>query len=274
MTHPPAPAHVMTVDVEDWYHPLEPDPARWGGCEDRVEGSTRRLLEVFADAGTLATFFVLGDVARRHPALVREIAAAGHEVASHGMLHRFVYRQTPAEFADDVRRSRDLLADLSGAPVVGYRAPYFSITRRSPWALGVLRELGFTYDASVHPVLNHRYGIPGAPRLPHRTAEGLLEIPPSTFRLPPRVNVPCGGGAYFRLLPYAVTERMLARLERAGERIVFYLHPWEVDPGHPRVPLPAGLRVRHYHALDRAEDRLRRLVRRFSFGSVRGVLAP
>ncbi len=265
--------HVLTVDVEDWYHPLDPDPAAWPGREDRVRRSTGRLLELFAQAGATATFFVLGDVARRHPGLVREIAGAGHEVASHGMLHRFVYRQSPAEFEADVRGSRDLLQDLAGAPVVGYRAPYFSITRRTPWALGVLRGLGFRYDASIHPVHNHRYGIPDAPRLPHRTAEGLLEIPPSTFPLA-GVNVPCGGGAYFRLVPYAATEAMLRRLERAGEPIVFYLHPWEVDPGQPRVAAPAGLRLRHYWALDRTEARLRRLLATFRFRSVRDVFAP
>jgi polysaccharide deacetylase family protein (PEP-CTERM system associated) len=268
-----APAHVLTVDVEDWYHPLDPEPARWPAYEDRVGASTRRLLQVLEEEGARATFFVLGYVAERHPSLVREIAAAGHEVASHGTLHRFVYRQTPEEFTDDVRRSRDLLGELTGAAPAGYRAPYFSITRRSLWALPLLRELGFAYDASVHPVLNHRYGIPGAPRLPHRTPEGLLEVPPSTYPLG-GMNLPCGGGAYFRLLPYGVTERLLARLEAAGERIVFYLHPWEIDPGQPRLRVPAGLRFRHYRALDCTEARLRRLLRRFRFGTVREVLAP
>jgi polysaccharide deacetylase family protein (PEP-CTERM system associated) len=265
--------HVLTVDVEDWYHPLDPEPGHWPRYEDRVGASTRRLLRLMEEEGARATFFVLGHVAERHPELVREIAAAGHEVASHGTLHRFVYRQTPAELEADVRASRDLLADLAGAPVRGYRAPYFSVTRASLWALPVLRDLGFAYDASIHPVLNHRYGIPGAPRLPHRTAEGLLEVPPSTFPLP-GMNLPCGGGAYFRLLPYAVTERLLSRLDAAGERIVFYLHPWEIDPGQPRMRVRAGLRWRHYHALDRTEARLRRLMRRFRFGSVRDVLAP
>lgn len=262
--------HVLTVDVEDWYHPLQPDPSRWGEYEDRVCDSTRRLLGLLARRRVRATFFVLGHVAERHPELVREIAAEGHEVASHGMWHRFVYAQSPEEFRDDVGRSAELLGALAGAPVRGYRAPYFSITRHSLWALPVLRELGFTYDASIHPVLNHRYGIPGAPRTPHRR-DGLLEVPPSTYPVA-GVNIPCGGGAYLRLLPFAATRSMLRRLAAGGESLVLYLHPWELDPDHPRIPMPPGLRFRHYHALDATEERLARLLDEFSFGPVREVL--
>ncbi len=265
------PAHVLTFDVEDWYHPLDPEPAHWPGYEDRVSTSTRRLLEILDEAATRATFFILGDVAERHPELVVEIHEAGHEVASHGHHHRFVYRQTPAAFEADVRRSLEHLSGLVPQPILGYRAPCFSITEASRWALPVLRRLGLRYDASIFPAYNHRYGVPGAPRTIHPLPEGLVEMPPATYRRL-GVNVPCGGGAYFRLLPYGLTRRMLRRIEDAGEAIVFYLHPWEVDPEQPRLGAPAPLRLRHYAALDRTADRLRALLREFRFGPARDVL--
>lgn len=169
---PVTPRNAMSVDVEDWYHCLETDPARWAGYERRIDVSVERLLEIFAETGTKATFFVLGHVAAEAPGLVRRIQEAGHEIASHGYAHRFVYGQTPQTFAADVSRSLDLLTSITGAPLRGYRAPYFSITKRSLWAIPVLRDLGLEYDSSIHPVVNHRYGIPDSPRLPHRLERG------------------------------------------------------------------------------------------------------
>jgi polysaccharide deacetylase family protein (PEP-CTERM system associated) len=263
--------NAISIDVEDWYHCLDQDPANWDGYEDRIAGSVRGILEIFERASTKATFFVLGHVARRHPELVEEIHRAGHEVASHGTDHRFVYRQTPDEFERDVARSVELLTDVTGQPVHGYRAPYFSITRQSLWALAVLRKLGFVYDSSIFPVVNHRYGIPDARRLVHETESGVIEVPLSTDRVG-GVNLPCSGGVYFRVLPYRLVVAMLRRLQRHGEPIVFYLHPWEIDAGQPRIPLPRALRARHYAGLDRCGPKLARLLREFRFGPIRQML--
>lgn len=264
--------NALTIDVEDWYHCLDQEPANWSRYEDRITAPVRELLELFARASTKATFFVLGHVARRHPELIGEIHAAGHEIASHGCEHRFIYRQTPEAFEADVAQSTRLLGEITGEPrVAGYRAPYFSITSRSLWALPILRRLGFVYDSSVFPVMNHRYGIPGAPRLPHTTADGLVEVPPSTFPLG-KVDLPCSGGVYFRVLPLRLLAGMFARLNSRGERVIFYLHPWEIDPGQPRIKLPPFLRVRHYWGLGRCAEKLRRLLAEFPFGPVREVL--
>lgn len=264
--------HAMSVDVEDWYHCLDPEPTRWHLYDHRIVASTRTVLDIFARTGTLATFFVLGAVAEREPRLVEEIRGAGHEIASHGTEHRFVYGQTPEEFERDVRRSIETLRGITGETPRGYRAPYFSITKQSLWALPILRNLGFGYDSSIHPVQNHRYGMPDAPRLPHLVAEGLVEVPISTFPLA-GVNVPFSGGVYFRAFPWAVLGRMFRALDRRAERIVFYFHPWELDDEQPRLALPASLRLRHYHALDRASGKLERLCREFRFGTITEVLA-
>jgi len=263
--------NVLTIDVEDWYHPLEPEPDKWSEYEDRIADSTHTILDVMDAANTRGTFFVLGHVARRCPAIVEDIARRGHEVATHGSRHQFVYRQTPEEFEADVRESMDLLTSITGQPVVGYRAPYFSITKESLWALPTLRRLGIRYDSSVFPVWNHRYGIPDAPRLPHDTEGGPFEIPLSTYPFG-RLNFPCCGGVYFRFFPYGVTRRFLRGIARRAEPIVFYVHPWECDPGHPRIPLPAMLRLRHYWGLHRTADKLLRLMRDFSFRPVQEAL--
>lgn len=262
--------NVMTIDLEDWYHCLDENPANWQKYEDRVVFAVCQLLQILKNTGTRATFFVLGHIAESHPDLVLEIHRAGHEIASHGYDHRFVYQQSPAEFEADVRRSISLLASIIDQPICGYRAPYFSITKESLWALPILHKLGLVYDSSIFPVLNHRYGIPGAPRVPHKTNEGLIELPPSTYPLA-RMNVPCGGGAYFRFLPYGLVRKLFRRLNDRGEVIVFYLHPWELDAQQPRLPLPAALRFRHYWGLDKTAEKLSRLLRDFRFGSVKEI---
>jgi polysaccharide deacetylase family protein (PEP-CTERM system associated) len=219
----------------------------WERFAPRLETGLGRLLDLLADAGARATFFVVGWQADRTPGIVREIARQGHEIACHGYTHRFVYRLTPATFREEVRRSRDLLETLVGEPVVGFGAPFFSITADALWALDILLEEGFRYDSSIFPVWNHRYGIPRAARQPGRvtTPAGvtLFEVPLSTVRLPSAglpvgVNIPVSGGAYFRLYPYGLTRALVRRLERAGDRLVFYAHPWEYDPSHPRIRLP------------------------------------
>jgi polysaccharide deacetylase family protein (PEP-CTERM system associated) len=263
--------NILTIDIEDWYHCLESDPARWHAYEDRVATSTSEVLRILAVAHTKATFFVLGDVARRHPELVREIHQQGHEVACHGCQHRFVYQQTPAQFEADVREGIERLSEITGQPVRGYRAPYFSITRESLWALDILRALGIAYDSSIFPVVNHRYGIPSAQRLIHQVRPGLVELPLATFPLR-GVNVPCGGGVYFRGFPYALTRNMFHRLNARGERVVFYLHPWEFDFDQPRIALPPALRLRHYWRLRKTAAKFARLLHDFSFGSVQEAL--
>jgi polysaccharide deacetylase family protein (PEP-CTERM system associated) len=273
------PRNVMTVDVEDYFHvsalAASAPRDRWPAFESRVEASTGRLLDLFDEAGVTVTCFVLGWVADRHPDLVRAIAARGHEVASHGYWHQLVYDLSPEGFREDVRRSKGLLEDLSGQAVAGYRAPSFSITRRSLWALDVLIEEGYTYDTSIFPVRHDRYGIADAPRLPYRVtrpAGTIVEVPPATVRLAGQ-NLPVAGGGYFRLLPYAWHRLGIGRLNRTDKAAaVFYLHPWEIDPGQPRLPASAVSRFRHYTNLHRTEGRLRRLLHDAPFGSMRQML--
>jgi peptidoglycan-N-acetylglucosamine deacetylase len=272
MTSTPAPriANALTVDVEDYYQvqALAGVYRRdgWETCESRVERNTDAILQIFADAGAQATFFTLGWIAERHPALVRRIVAQGHELASHGYQHARVDSQTPEVFRADVRESRQILEDISGAAVRGYRAATFSVGPHTPWAWHVLEEEGYAYSSSIYPVVRDNYGVRDAPRVPYRPqgAERLTEIPISTLRLGGR-NWPIGGGGYFRLLPYAASRAAIAQLNRAeGAPAVFYIHPWEVDPEQPR-PAGVGLksRLRHYLNLDKTGDRLAKLARAF-----------
>src|SRR6185295_16310588 len=234
------PSNVFSVDVEDWYQGLEIDMDHWSGFTPRIERGLNVLLDLLDEAGVQATFFVLGWQAEKTPDWVPRIASRGHEIASHGYSHRFVYRLTPDAFRAEMRRSIDVLQQQSGRRVIGYRAPYFSITADSLWALDVLVEEGIRYDSSIFPTLNYRYGIPGADRCPGwiRTPSGgrLYEIPLSTVRVPgPRaargVNLPLGGGGYFRLYPYPVTRALARQLTgRERQRLIFYVHPWEYDP--------------------------------------------
>jgi len=270
--------NAMTIDVEDYFHVsvfdgLVPRHA-WERMESRVCANTERLLEIFDDANVQATFFVLGWVAERFPGLVRAIADQGHEIASHGYGHRLVYDLTPRAFRDDVRRAKDLLESTTNERVHGYRAPSYSVTPKSLWALDVLIEEGYTYDASIFPIHHDRYGIPISPRQPyvlHRTAP-LVEAPGSTVRCGP-FNLPIGGGGYFRILPYAWTRWGITRLnEREHRPAIFYLHPWEIDPDQPRLRAPALGRFRHYFNLNRTEERLRALVRDFTFATMLTLL--
>lgn len=269
----------MTVDVEDYFHVAalaqSIDRAQWNSMEYRVEASTHRLLSLFESVGIKATFFVLGWVAKKSPGLIREIHRAGHEVASHGMSHKLVYDQTPEEFTAETREAKALLESIIGAPVLGYRASTYSITRKSLWALDILHEAGFVYDSSIFPIRHDMYGVPDAPVAPTRisTPRGasIVEFPMSTapmlgFKLPV-----CGGG-YFRLLPYWLTRWGLAKINALGRPFIFYLHPWEVDPGQPRVRASWKSRLRHYTNLHRCEPRLKQLTAEFRFASVREVL--
>lgn len=264
----------LTIDFEDWYQGLEIPHTDWGQYEDRIGRSGRRLLELLAAQGVRATFFVLGYVAERHPALVREIQAAGHEIGTHGYSHTLVYRQTPALFREELTRSVRVLEDLTGRQVLGHRAPFFSITKESLWALDIIRDLGLRYDSSIFPVKNYRYGIEDAPRWPHEfegNGRPLAEFPITTWRVL-GLNLPVAGGAYFRIYPYSFTRLALRAVARSGKPMVFYLHPWEIDADHPRIPLPRRIAATHYFNLGATEGRLRRLLRDFRFATMSEVL--
>lgn len=273
-----APAHHFTVDVEEYFHASAlasvAPPSRWESLESRVEASTMALLDLLAEHEARATFFVLGWVAERRPALVRALAAAGHEIASHGQDHRLITDSQAGEFRLSVRRSRAVLEDITGAPVIGFRAPSFSIIRGFEWALDILLEEGYRYDSSLFPVRRRGYGyLDGQPH-PHwleRPAGRLYELPPATLRRAGR-SFPAGGGGWFRLLPYALVRSALRDNERAGIPGTFYIHPWELDDGQPRLPVTRLTRVRHYGGLKRTSERLRRLMREFRFRSIAQTL--
>ena len=276
-----APVNAFSVDVEDWYQVADFEAVvrfdAWDDYESRVARNTDKVLQLCADAGIKGTFFILTWNVERHPAIVRRIVDAGHEVASHGYAHRLIYTQTPAEFREDVTRAKKLLEDASGTPVLGYRAPSFSVTTRSLWALDELLDAGYRYDSSVFPVRDSLYGLPGASRFPYvireRAGRQLVEFPITTTRAFGR-NLPLGGGGYLRLLPYRYMWWGMRRVNRAEQQAsVVYVHPWEVDPDHPRMQT-AGRRgfSTHYVGLARTEHKLRKLFRDFRFAPMRDVL--
>jgi polysaccharide deacetylase family protein (PEP-CTERM system associated) len=263
--------NAMTIDVEDYFHvsafahhiPRE----HWDHLPCRVERNVERILELLARYGARATFFTLGWVAERYPRIVRAIVENGHELASHGYSHRRVAEQPPAEFRADVTRAKAILEDIAGVAVKGYRAPSFSINGDNLWALEALAEAGYRYSSSIYPVRHDHYGMPEAPRFAHRPRQGgVLELPATTVQLFGR-NLPAAGGGYFRLLPYAVSRWMLARVNRHdGQPGIFYFHPWEIDPQQPRQKgVGAKARFRHYLNLSRMEGRLIRLLEDFQW---------
>ena len=267
-------AHFVTVDVEEYFQvsAFERHVARssWGNIASRVHVGVDRLLELLARFGYRGTFFTLGCVAERRPEVVKAIAAAGHEVASHGWSHGRVTTLTADQFREEVRRSKALLEDLAGAPVLGYRAPSYSIVPGGEWALDVLVEEGYRYDSSLFPVRRRGYGYPGAPRTPNwlqRGAGRLYEVPPATVRAV-GLTLPAGGGAYFRLFPSSLVHRALRQAAAAGTPGTFYLHPWELDPDQPRLAVGRLTRIRHYGGLGGVTQRLERLLREFRFTAI------
>ena len=276
-THPPSTVSAMSVDVEDWFQVenlKEVVPrASWETRERRVDRNTRRILDLMAERGARGTFFILGWVAERHPDLVRRIAAEGHEIASHGYGHELVYALSPEEFRSDVLRSKQILEDVSGQRVTGYRAPCFSITN---WAVEILQDMGFEYDSSVFPTVAHdRYGRLTGVEMGRPVVElrpGFHEVCISCLPLGRR-GLPWGGGGYFRLMPFAAWRAGIRRILHSGTPYVFYIHPWEIDPGQPRVEgLSRMSRFRHYVNLDRCEARFASLLADFRWTTVRDVL--
>ena len=266
--------HFFTVDVEEYFQvsAFEGTVPRdaWGGIASRVHVGVDRLLELLARFGYRGTFFTLGCVAERRPEVGKAIAGAGHEVASHGWGHARVTTLTADQFRDEVRRSKALLEDLAGAPVLGYRAPSYSIVPGREWALDVLIEEGYRYDSSLFPVRRRGYGYPGAPRAPswlQRGAGRLYEVPPATVGAA-GLTLPAGGGAYFRLFPFSLVGRALRDAAAAGTPGTFYLHPWELDPDQPRLAVGRLTRVRHYGGLSGVAQKLERLLREFRFTAI------
>ena len=272
--------NAMTIDVEDYFHVSAfmdiVSQDEWPSFESRVCSNTDTLLGILGEADVKATFFVLGWVAERFPALVSRIHRAGHELASHSYDHGLVYAKTPETFRADLRRARAAIENAAGVRVTGFRAPSYSVVERSLWALDVLIDEGYTYDSSIYPIRHDRYGIPNWPRHIQqivRGGGGLWELPGSTVRYF-GTNMPMGGGGYFRLLPYRWTSVGIRHLnEQEGRPAIFYLHPWEIDPEQPRLRAGALSRFRHYRNLDQTESRLRRLLGEFRFGSISDVLA-
>jgi polysaccharide deacetylase family protein (PEP-CTERM system associated) len=273
-------ANALTVDVEDYFQVSafreQVAPADWPQFESRVVANTHRVMDVFDDAGVHATFFVLGWIAEHHPALVREIAARGHEIACHGYSHQLIYGQSQAVFAEETQRAKRLLEDQAQVAVNGYRAASFSITDASRWALDVLADNGFEYDSSMYPVRHDLYGTQVQAAGPHRiVAPGgktLIEFPMTT-RSVLGMTVPISGGGYFRLYPYRLSAYLLKQVNQESEPFVFYMHPWEIDPGQPRIRTSFKSKVRHYTNLDRFETKLRTLLRDFQFTSMAQVVA-
>lgn len=270
----------LSIDVEEWFHVLDvpgsPQPKEWDLLPRTVERNTHRILEILGDAQAKATFFVLGWVATRYPHLVKEISRQGHEIACHGDRHRLVYQQGRAGFEQDLRRARAGLMDMIGRPVLGYRAPGFSIGPRAPWAFDVIRKAGFLYDSSLFPARRVHGGAPKAARflhtLPVEDGEQLAEFPMSVIDLGP-VRVPFSGGGYLRLLPYAFIWRALARLNSDDVPVCVYLHPREIDPSHPRLKMSWQRHFQSYVNLRGTEWKLRQLLTDFRFAPLADVLA-
>lgn len=270
----PSITNYLTIDVEDYYQVSAFEsvvqPEEWSGQESRVEGNTDKILQLLATQGIKATFFIVGWVAERYPQLVRDIVAGGHEIGCHSYLHRRVYTLSKEEFREDTRKAKAILEEVTNQPVFGYRAPTYSITQQSLWALDILQELGFRYDSSIFPIRHDMYGIPDAPRFPYKLPNhDMMEYPISTALFFGR-KVPVSGGGYFRLFPYWFIKAALKRINKSeGHPFIFYLHPWEVDPGQPRYQHASALsRFRHYNNLHQTERRFERLLKDFTFGPI------
>jgi polysaccharide deacetylase family protein (PEP-CTERM system associated) len=274
--HIPHELNALSVDVEDYFHveafAKQISPADWPGFVPRVEKNVELVLEVLAKHETRATFFVLGWVAKQFPHLVRKLADAGHEIGCHGYAHQHIKRQTFEQFRQDVRKARQSLRDLTQQPVICFRAPSFSITESTLWALDILTEEGFKIDSSIFPVRHDLYGIPQADRFPH-WRNGIFEFPPTTIR---RANANFGvaGGGYLRLLPYRFTSWAINEINRVeGQPAMVYFHPWELDPDQPRIAAPLRSRLRHYTNLSRMQRKIEKTLSDFRFSTISDVCA-
>ena len=266
----------LTIDVEDYFQVSAFEklihPSAWDGYVSRVERNTGKILALLEEYEVKGTFFIVGWTAERYPNMVREIVDRGHEIGCHSYLHQKIYDLNPEEFREDTKKAKNILEDITGRAVTGYRAPTYSITEKSLWALDILEELGFRWDSSIFPIFHDNYGIPDSPRFEYKLPENnLKEYPISTALLLGR-KIPVAGGGYFRIFPYWFTKMALRSINKLEQKpFVFYLHPWEIDPGQPRIP-HAGWksRFRHYNNLEKTEDRLTLLLQHFQFGPIPG----
>ena len=271
------PANALTIDVEDYFQVSALAPyikrSEWNSRECRVNGNVERILAMLAERKTKATFFTLGWIAERYPAIVRRIVAEGHELASHGYGHMRASEQTEQAFFSDIHRAKCILEDLGGIEVKGYRAPSFSIGTGNLWAFDCLARAGYRYSSSIYPIQHDHYGMPDSPRFAHTVSSGLLEIPVTTVRLLNR-NFPSSGGGFFRLLPYSVSRWMLNRVNRVDQKpAIFYFHPWEIDADQPRIGgLDAKTRFRHYVNISRMEGKLKKLLKDYRWGRMDEVI--
>jgi polysaccharide deacetylase family protein (PEP-CTERM system associated) len=272
--------NALTFDIEEYFHAevfaRALSPEEWPSLASRVVDTTERLLDILDYADVRATFFILGWIADRYPTLVQDIAGRGHEIACHGYGHQMIQRQSRLEFAKDLQQAKTAIEDAAGTAVIGYRAPTFSVVRETLWSLEVLWEAGFQYDSSIFPIVHDRYGIPDAPRFPHRVpitnGHGIVEFPLSTITFLGR-RLPVAGGGYFRLLPYSVTRRAIQHLnKREQQPAIVYLHPWELDVHQPKVRVGWLSQLRHSINTHSTEGKLRRLLRDFRFAPVREIL--
>lgn len=266
--------NAMTVDVEDYFQVSAFEKyikkEEWEDIPHRVELNINRILDLFEEFGIKGTFFVLGWIAERHPAMVRSIANRGHEVASHGYNHTRIIHQTPEEFKADISKTKSILEDLIGTEVVGYRAASFSINNINHWAHIELEKAGYKYSSSIYPIKHDLYGVPGAPRFPYKPDKaGLIEVPISTFKFF-NYRFPCGGGGYFRLFPFLLSRYMINRVNRKENKpCIFYFHPWELDAEQPRLDgLDIKTRFRHYKSINSMESKLKLLLKSFAWGRV------
>jgi polysaccharide deacetylase family protein (PEP-CTERM system associated) len=265
--------HSFSIDVEEWFDGMT--QGRDNGFERRLESQVNDLLNLLEEYSTHATFFWLGSRAKEYPWLVSRVASLGHEIGCHGFNHVPVYNLTPMQFRTETTAATAMLEDMTGKKVAGFRAPYFSITRKSLWALEVLAECGYSYDSSIYPIRHWRYGIPNHPSSIHTisTPSGNIVEVPMVVRRIVGVNIPCSGGAYFRIYPYALTASNILVMDSLGKSVGFNIHPWEIDPGHPRIKRSFRERIPHYYSLKRTEIKLHRLLSDFSFTTIANVLS-
>ncbi len=270
--------NALTFDVEEYFQVSNFDRAvkrqDWDSFESRLSIGLGRILDTLNSNSVKATFFVLGWVAQRHPDLIRRVSTDGHEIATHGYEHKLIYSQSREEFEEDLIRSVGIIEAVTNSKVSGFRAPSFSITRDSLWALEILARNGIKYDASIFPILHHRYGIEDSQRFPYRinnNGYSIIEYPCSTIRIAGR-NIPFSGGGYLRILPYGIIRRWIKAINQQGKPVIVYIHPWELDPQQPRIKTNLFNRFRHYYNLESTEVKLRRLLEDFAFTSVREVL--
>ncbi len=263
--------NILTIDLEEWFHSLEPDISKWNSFDRRVEYSAHIMLDLLAKYDSKATFFVLGDVAEKSPGLIKEIERNGHEIGTHNYNHKFLYNQNEKEFRDELKKSLSLFGSIIGDKIVSFRAPYFSITGKSLWALPILAEEGIKYDSSVFPIYNHRYGIPNSKLFPHEIIKGLWEFPISVYRFG-KINFPFSGGVYFRFLNTYMFNKILSMYERNHDYFVFYIHPWELDPSQPKFKTTSPfLNFRHYFGLKDTYNKFEKLLMNKKFSSIKSA---